>query len=230
MIDEVKKSYVAKDEYIKYLGVPLRSRKISKKKFLEAKINKVYEELGKLEFSGLAFNQVFKTIRKFITNNMYYLFANMDVPDTVLNKLDSRIRRVINNFIGGQSIQKSFIYANVRNGGLGIPCMIDEYDAYKVNLFANLMSYEEDKKILIGYNEMKSKITKNQDLIVALEKSLKRLNIIWQDWEDFKLQGINWEWRSDEKENGRESFNFVDLVSQHKYKGKVENIHKSLIG
>jgi hypothetical protein len=102
----------------------------------------------------------------------------MDVPDTVLNKLDCRIRKVVNNFIGGQSIQKSFIYANVRNGGLGIPCIIDEYDTYKVNHVANLMSSEEGKRILVGYIEMKDKITKNQDLIVSLERALGRLNII----------------------------------------------------
>jgi hypothetical protein len=75
MNDEMKKNYIGKENYIKYLGVPLGSRKISKKKFLEAKINKVYEELDKLEFSGLAFNQIIKTIRNFITNKMYYLFA-----------------------------------------------------------------------------------------------------------------------------------------------------------
>jgi hypothetical protein len=129
VIDDVLKEYMGKEEYIMYLGVPLGSRKISKKKFIEAKINKVYEELDKLEFSGLAFNQIIKTIRCFITNKMYYLFANMDIPKNVLVKLDIRIRRVVNNFLGGQAIQRSFIYANVRNGGLGIPCMEDEYHA-----------------------------------------------------------------------------------------------------
>jgi hypothetical protein len=41
-IDGVLKNYIGREEYIKYLGVPLRSRKISKKKFIEAKVNKVY--------------------------------------------------------------------------------------------------------------------------------------------------------------------------------------------
>jgi TfoX/Sxy family transcriptional regulator of competence genes len=55
--------------------------------------------------------------------------------------------------------------------------MRDEYDAYKVNHVANLLSSEEGKMILIGYYEMKDRITRNQDLIKSLEDSLSRLNI-----------------------------------------------------
>jgi hypothetical protein len=146
-IDGVLKEYLGREEYIKF-GVRLGSRKISKKKFIEAKINKINEELDKLEFSRLVFNQIVKTIRNFITNKMYYLFANMDIPKGVLERLDTRIRKIVNNFIDGQAIQKSFIYANVRHGGLGIPCMVDEY---KVNHIANLLSSEEGKKVLNGY-------------------------------------------------------------------------------
>jgi hypothetical protein len=125
-IDGVLKSYMGKEEFIKYLGVPLGSRRLSRKKFIEAKFNKVYEELDKLEFSGLAFNQIVKTIRCFISNKLYYLFANMNIPKGILQRLDLRIRRIVNNFLGGQAIQRSFVYANVRNGGLGIPCMLNE--------------------------------------------------------------------------------------------------------
>jgi hypothetical protein len=155
VIDDVQKKYIGKDDSIKYLGVPFRSRKVSKKKFIEAKMNKIYEEMNKLEFSRLVFNQIVKTIRCFITNKMYYLFANMDISNTILESMDWRIKRVVNNFIGGQSIQRSFIYANVRNGGLEIPCMKDEYAAYKVNHIANLISTEKGKRILKGYIELK---------------------------------------------------------------------------
>jgi hypothetical protein len=37
---------------------------------------------------------------------------------------------------------------------------------------------EEGKRILVGYIEMKNKITKNQDLIVSLGKALNSLNIV----------------------------------------------------
>jgi hypothetical protein len=146
IIDGVLKQYMGREEYIKYLGVPLGSRKISKKKFIEAKVNKIREELDKFEFSGFAFNQIVKTLRNFITNKLYYLFANMHISKNVLERLDIRIRKVVNNFLCGQTIQRSFIYANVRNGGLGIPCLVDEYNAYKVNHIANLYLLKKGRR------------------------------------------------------------------------------------
>jgi hypothetical protein len=53
------------------LGVPVGSRKISKNKFIEAKIEKVLEELDKAEFSGLAINQIIRIIRCYICNKLY---------------------------------------------------------------------------------------------------------------------------------------------------------------
>jgi hypothetical protein len=43
------------------------------------------------------------------------------------------------------------------------------------------------------------------------------------------VQGTGWDWKVNEKDNGRKYFNFIDRVSGHKYKGRIENIHKSLI-
>jgi hypothetical protein len=57
VIDGVEKNYVT-ENFVKYLVIPLGSRKICKTKFVEAKIQKVLEELDKAEFSGLAINQI----------------------------------------------------------------------------------------------------------------------------------------------------------------------------
>jgi hypothetical protein len=157
-IDGVLKSYMGKEDFIKYLGVSLGSRRISKKKFIEAKFNKIYEELDKLEHSELAFNQMVKVIKGFIAKKLYYLFANMNIPKGMLERLDIRIRKVVNNFIKGQALQRSFIYANVRNGGLGALNMLNEYHAYKVNHIANMLSSEDGKKMLNGYISLKGKI------------------------------------------------------------------------
>jgi precorrin-2 methylase len=43
----VVKEYVVNNSFIKYLGVPMWSRKMSKTKFLEANVQKVFEELDK---------------------------------------------------------------------------------------------------------------------------------------------------------------------------------------
>jgi SNF2 family DNA or RNA helicase len=58
---------------------------------------------------------------------------------------------------------------------------------------------------------------------------LSELNITWCDWDDFKWQSLGWDWKINEKDNGKKYFNFIDKTSEHKYKGRIENIHKSLI-
>jgi hypothetical protein len=149
VISGVRKEYISDNGFIKYLGIPLGSRRIGKVKFIETKIKKVFEEIDKLEFSGLAFNQMIRVIKNFITNKLYFCFANMKIDKKYLEMMDRRIRKLINNFLKGQSVQLSFIYGNARNGGLGVPNMHDEYAAYKINHVANLLSTEENKSILL---------------------------------------------------------------------------------
>jgi hypothetical protein len=98
-----------------------------------------------------------------------------------------------------------------------------------VNHVANLLSSEDGKKILNGYLLLKGKVARNQDLVKDLKEALKWLNIKWCDWDDFVLQGVNWDWKINEKDNWKQYFNFIDTTSQHKYKGIKENIHKSVI-
>jgi hypothetical protein len=45
IIDGVEKEYVAKESFITYLGVPMDSRKVSKIKFIESKVQKGFQEL-----------------------------------------------------------------------------------------------------------------------------------------------------------------------------------------
>jgi hypothetical protein len=70
VIDGVEKEYIT-DNFVKYLGVPVGSRKICKTKFIEAKIQKVLEELGKAKFSVLAINEIIRIIRCYICNKLY---------------------------------------------------------------------------------------------------------------------------------------------------------------
>jgi hypothetical protein len=147
----VRKDYITDDSFIKYLGIPLGSKRMGKVKFIESKIKKIFEEIDKLEYSGLAFNQMIRTIKNFIINELYFCFANMTIEKKYLDMINRRIRKLINNFLKGQSLQLSFIYGNARNGGLGVPNMEDEYAAIKINHVANLLSTDEGKNILLGY-------------------------------------------------------------------------------
>jgi hypothetical protein len=89
----------------------------------------------------------------------------MGISEKFLEQIDVKIRGVINMFVKGQYLQKSFIYASVRNGGLKIPCMMDESAACKVRHIANLMSIERRKMILNSYLNFKKKLAINEDLM-----------------------------------------------------------------
>jgi hypothetical protein len=128
----------------------------------------------------------------------------------------------------GQSVQKSFIYANIKNGGLGFPNMEDQYAAYKVNHVAKLMSTEEGRRILVVCINLREKMAVNQNLIHSLEAACNQLGIDWPDWTRFKREGKTFEWDKNER-NGKHQFNFIDKATNHQYKGNVESIHKSLI-
>jgi hypothetical protein len=92
IINGVMKQYMAKNSFIKYLEIPLGSIKLSKTKFLEVKVQKVLEELDKVEFSGFALHQVMKVMRRLILNMLYFVFANMDVPKNILELIDRKVR------------------------------------------------------------------------------------------------------------------------------------------
>jgi hypothetical protein len=124
------------------------SKMICKTKFIEAKVQRVLEELDKAEFPGLALNQVIGIIRCYILSKLYYVFGNMNLPNCSLNVIDEKVRMAIIRFVKGQTLPLSFIYASIKNGGLGVPCMKDEYAAYKVHHIANLLPTIDGRGIL----------------------------------------------------------------------------------
>jgi hypothetical protein len=91
VINGARKEYITSNNFIKYLGIPLGSRRFWKTKFIETK---VLEEIDKLEFSGLAFNQMLRVIKNFITNKLYFCSANMEISRKYLDIID-RIKLVL---------------------------------------------------------------------------------------------------------------------------------------
>jgi hypothetical protein len=60
------------------------TKRISKKKFAEVKIQKVIEELDKVEYSGLAFNQILKVIRCYISKKFYLFFCKYNSLEVIV--------------------------------------------------------------------------------------------------------------------------------------------------
>jgi hypothetical protein len=100
--------------YIKYLGVPIGSKRIAKKKFAENKLQKIYSELDKLESSNLSINQKLKVIHNFISPQMNYIYSNSYVLKGQAHNLDKRIHRVINKLLGGQKLTKTYLHLFIK--------------------------------------------------------------------------------------------------------------------
>jgi hypothetical protein len=88
-------------DFIKYLEAPLGSKRIVKTKFVEAKMEKLFYQLDKLEFSGLVINQMLRVIRRFIIPQFSCILSNSYIQNGLAEQIDVRIRRIINNLVRG---------------------------------------------------------------------------------------------------------------------------------
>jgi hypothetical protein len=116
----------------------------------------------------------------------------------------------------------------LKNGGLGVPNMVDKYGAHKVNHIANLMSTTDGGEILDDYLNIKRKMTKHLSLIDSLEEGLNHLGTKWIDWEDFVKEMRKFEWTANEKTN-KKQFKFEDKTTRILVESNLKNIHRSLV-
>jgi hypothetical protein len=91
---------------VKYLGVPLSTRKLQKMKFNKYRIEKTMKILERSRYSGLKITQIIDAIRRFILPRLDYTMMNSVLGITELNKLDGFIRNMINEMIRGPALSK----------------------------------------------------------------------------------------------------------------------------
>jgi hypothetical protein len=177
------------NQYVKYLGVPLGSKRVSKYKFAREKIKAMIEYVDKIQTSGLSPNQIIHAVKTFIIPKIHYICANSIIAQTDLKLIDSRIRKAIYSLIKGQKLPKHYIYGSWKDGGLGISKVQDIYDTYKLHHIAHLLKTDHGRRILKGdlsLNELP--LPEFHRLNRRVEVVLKKLNIKWVEWEKFKEQ------------------------------------------
>jgi hypothetical protein len=103
---------------VKYLGVPLSTRKLQKMKFNKYRIEKTMKILERLRYSGLKITQIIDAIRRFILPRLDYTMMNTVLGITELSKLDGFIRNMINEMIGGPALSKDLFTHQQRMEGL----------------------------------------------------------------------------------------------------------------
>jgi hypothetical protein len=136
-------------DIIKYLGVPLSTRKLQKMKFNKCEIEKTIVVLERLRYSGLKISQVIDAIRRFILPRSDYTMMNSIKGLTELDKLGKFIRNMINEMIGGPALSKDMLYTSTKNGGLGLRLLTERYQTCKYNTVAHFLQRDEGTREFI---------------------------------------------------------------------------------
>jgi hypothetical protein len=153
-------------DIVKYLGVPLSTRKLQKMKFNKYRIEKTMMILERLRYSGLKVTQVIDAIRRFILPRLDYTMMNSVLGITELDKLDKFIRNMINEMIGGPALLNVMFYTSTKNGGLGLRLLTERYQAYKYNTVAHFLQRDEGTREFIEWHfkeEKKKEKRENQE-------------------------------------------------------------------
>jgi hypothetical protein len=136
---------------VKYLGVPLSTRKLQKMKFNKYRVEKTMTILEKLIYSGLKVPQIIDAIRRFILPRLDYTMMNSVLGIMELDKLDRFIRNMINEMIGGPALSKDMFYTATKNGGLRLRLLTERYQACKYNTVAHFLQRDEGTREFIKW-------------------------------------------------------------------------------
>jgi hypothetical protein len=107
-------------DIVKYLGVPLSTRKLQKMKFNKCRIEKTTKILERLRYSGLKISQIIDAIERFILPMLDYSMMNSAMGITELSNLEISIKNIINVLVVGPALSKDLFYAANKNEGLGL--------------------------------------------------------------------------------------------------------------
>jgi hypothetical protein len=100
------------DDTIKYLGVPLGIRKLANLKFNNQRISKIRKILDRIRNSGLKITQIVHAIKTYVLPRLDYSMMNSVVSKVELKKLDTYIRKIINENVGGPPLWKRMLYTS----------------------------------------------------------------------------------------------------------------------
>jgi hypothetical protein len=139
------------DETVKYLGSPLRVRKLTKLKFNNGVISKVEGILNKIVTSELKISQIIHAVKSYLLPKLYYVMSNSVMSVTKLSKLDVLIRKHLNDSIGGPALSKDLFYTSWKSGGFVIKNLRERYAVLKLNNAAHFYLRDEETREFIEW-------------------------------------------------------------------------------
>ncbi|GMO18120.1 MAG: hypothetical protein Ta2E_09230 [Mycoplasmoidaceae bacterium] len=170
---------------LKYLGVPLRTRKLANLRFYNNNIRKVKNLINLISCSGLKISQVIPAIKIFILPKLDYLMANSVMEMGKLKELDLFIHGSIHKLIGGPHLRKSLYYLSWKDWGFGLKSMEERYAVMKLNNTAQLFLKNDETKEFAEW---------------IIEEEIKQRKV---EWEENGKYFFNWKFVNGEGIRGK---------------------------
>jgi hypothetical protein len=104
---------------VRYLGIPLATKKIAKMKWCQNQLSKMHHKATKLSEAGLKITQLIAGIKTFVLPIAEFLLRHTCVSKTSLSRLDTYFRKLVNGAIGGIPLTKETFYLQAKDGGFG---------------------------------------------------------------------------------------------------------------
>jgi hypothetical protein len=195
----IEMQYNDLNKTIKYLGIPLGSKKWSKMKSNEKVFQKMARGAERLASSGIKINQLLYSLRTHILPMAEYILRNSICYKSSLTEMDQLIRAILHDKIGGMHIPIDLHYLNTGKGGFGLMNLTDRYKICKIaNLFHIFNSeigmiyrrYLQETRIYLGIDKFE---TPNLDDPENSQDILKKTFFDWKIASEgkFKISDID---------------------------------------
>jgi hypothetical protein len=163
------------DQSLRYLGTPLTARKNVKLQAVRERIREMETLLERIMKSPLLVVQKIDAIKTFLLPSIDFMMLNGDAGKHCLQKMDQRIRGMIDAQLKIRGMPIECHHMSWRDGGLSYPSLVDRSRILTVRSFSQ-MALSKDGKI----REVMEKFTEE-------EREIRRIGIDTEGTADFLL-------------------------------------------
>ena len=130
---------VSLTDYMEYLGCPIAVTKEAKMEHARGRILEVLGMVNRVRMSHLTFVQTLDSLKRFIIPKLDYELANGVCPKGELEMLDQQMRCALQDLLGKQSMPTEFFYTAWKDGGLGLPKLVERWSVLQIRTFLNML-------------------------------------------------------------------------------------------
>lgn len=142
MVNNEPIPYVGLDESVRYLGVPVAVRKLTKLKSSSDYLMKFTEKALKVFNSDLLITQKVHAIKTFLIPSLDFVLSNGQMKIKHIDKLDSFISASINKLVGG-NVPLSVKHGSWKDGGLSVPSLREKCETCRVKSLLRLITHKD---------------------------------------------------------------------------------------